>query len=204
MKFAGAAARTSRALWIHPSMVSQDRSAGRARSMPDRVVRVLADGPDPAVESYPAHMTDSPLSPQEIRVAAEVHRELGPEYSDAVVASFLEKVDREITARVEARLAEMLPTAPAKTDSRRTLLTGIAIGAAVGGIPLLLLLVIQARNMSQVAVRHVSPAAGGNVTQVVSRSSASSGWLLLALIVVAICAVAAVWGRSKQRPAGLL
>jgi hypothetical protein len=155
------------------------------------------------MESYPAHMTDSPLSPQEIRAAAEVHRELGPEYSDAVVASFLEKVDREIAARVEARLAGT-PTKPAKADSRRTLLTGIAIGAAGSGIPLLLLLVMQARNASQVAVRHVSPAVGGNVTQVVSRSSASFGWLLLALIVVATCAVAAVWSRPKQRPAGLL
>ena len=34
-------------------------------------------------------MSTSPLSPQEIRAAA-MHRELGPEYSDAVVESFLE------------------------------------------------------------------------------------------------------------------
>lgn len=156
------------------------------------------------MESYPAHMTDSPLSPQDIRAAAEVHRELGPEYSDAVVASFLEKVDQEIAARVEARLAGMPPTEPAKADSRRTLLTGIAVGAAVGGLPLLLLLVIQARNVSQVAVRHASSAAGGNVTQVVSSSSKSLVWPVLVLIVVAICAVAAVRGWQKQRPGRLL
>src|SRR5260221_12138851 len=65
---------------------------------------------DSATGSYPAAMSTSPLSPEDIRAAAEVHRELGPEYSDAVVASFLEKVDREIAARVEARLAGRPPT----------------------------------------------------------------------------------------------
>ncbi len=169
------------------------------------MARVMAEASDPAMKSYPAHVTDSPLSPQEIRAAAEVHRELGPEYSDAVVASFLEKVDREIAARVEARLAGMPPTELAKTDSRRTLLTGIAIGAAVAGIPLLLLLLLmQAGNVTGVAVSRVSSVAGGNVTQVVSHSSKSAVLPLLVLIVVVICAVAAVRGLRKQRPGGLL
>ena len=84
-------------------------------------------------------MSTSPLSPQEIRAAAEAHHELGPEYSDAVIASFLEKVDRQVDARVDARLAgAATPRAePAKLDRRRTLLKGIAIGTAVGGIPLI-------------------------------------------------------------------
>ena len=43
-------------------------------------------------------MNDSPLSRQEIYAAAAAHDELGPEYSDAVVASFIEKVDKEIGA----------------------------------------------------------------------------------------------------------
>jgi hypothetical protein len=33
--------------------------------------------------SYAVRMSDSPLSPQEIRAAAAAHAELGPEYSDA-------------------------------------------------------------------------------------------------------------------------
>jgi hypothetical protein len=36
-------------------------------------------------------MSSSPVSPADIRAAAGVHEELGPEYSDAVVASFLAK-----------------------------------------------------------------------------------------------------------------
>jgi hypothetical protein len=46
----------------------------------------------------------TPLSPDEIRAAAAVHHELGPEYADDVVASFLDRIDQEITARIDARL----------------------------------------------------------------------------------------------------
>jgi hypothetical protein len=81
----------------------------------------------------------------EIRAAAAAHEELGPEYSDAVVASFLNRVEEEITARVEARMAEAprpeaprpeapRPGVPADEDSRRTLWRGIAIGVVIGGI----------------------------------------------------------------------
>jgi hypothetical protein len=49
--------------------------------------------------------SSSSFSPNEIRAAAETHRELGPDYRDAVVDSFLDKVGREIDARVDARLA---------------------------------------------------------------------------------------------------
>ena len=69
----------------------------------------------------------------EIRAAAAAHEELGPEYSDAVVASFLERIEEEIDARVDARMAEARrPEAPAGLDSRRTLLRGVLIGIAIG------------------------------------------------------------------------
>src|ERR1700729_1934777 len=83
-------------------------------------------------------MSTSPLSPQEIRAAAEAHKELGPEYSDAVIESFLERVDREIAARVDARLGPVSreqSVQPAQPNSRRTLLTGVAIGIFVTGVP---------------------------------------------------------------------
>jgi hypothetical protein len=83
-------------------------------------------------------MSTSPLDPQEIRAAAETHKELGPEYSDAVIESFLERVDREITARIDARLGPVSreqPVQPAPSSRRRTLLTGVAIGIFVTGVP---------------------------------------------------------------------
>jgi hypothetical protein len=72
------------------------------------------------------------MSPEDIRAAAQVHAELGPEFSDAVVASFIDKVDREVAARVEARLASSQPAEPAKRSSRLTLMKGMAIGACAG------------------------------------------------------------------------
>jgi hypothetical protein len=75
----------------------------------------------------------SPVSPDDIRAAAAAHHELGPEYSDAVVAAFLERVDRAVAARVEARLATMRQ-ASARRANRRTLLTGLAVGACSGAL----------------------------------------------------------------------
>jgi hypothetical protein len=88
----------------------------------------------------------SPLSPEEIRAAAEVHHQLGPEYSDAVVESFLERVDRHVAARVGQEIAARAdaslavasrkePTQPAEPGGHRTLLAGVAIGIFVTGVP---------------------------------------------------------------------
>ena len=85
--------------------------------------------------SYGFGMNDPPLSRQEIYAAAAAHDELGPEYSDAVVASFLEKIDKEIDARVDARLTGMRqPAPPAERDDLRTLLKGVAIGIVASGV----------------------------------------------------------------------
>ena len=96
----------------------------------------------------------SELSPGEVRAAAEVHRELGPEYSDAVVESFLERIDRrvaeridrEVAARVDARLREpqpqphprpqpQVPQQIAPSHGRLLLLTGVSIGVVATAIP---------------------------------------------------------------------
>lgn len=89
-------------------------------------------------------MDDSPLSPEEIRAAAEVHHELGPEYSDAVVASFLEKIDGVIAARIDAHLADAVSARPGRVarprspvDGRPGLLQGLAIGFGAATVPLL-------------------------------------------------------------------
>lgn len=83
-------------------------------------------------------MSTSPLSPQEIRAAAAARQELGPEYSDAVIESFLERIDQEITARLDARLGPVSPEQPVQqvhSNGRRTLLTGVAIGIFITGLP---------------------------------------------------------------------
>jgi hypothetical protein len=77
-------------------------------------------------------MGNSPLSPEDIRAAAGAHHELGPEYGDAVVASFLERVDQEIAARVEERLAAAGPPRARQVEpgNRRAMMKGFAIGVA--------------------------------------------------------------------------
>lgn len=86
-------------------------------------------------------MSDSPLSAQDIRAAAEVHRELGADYSDAVVESFLSKIDAHIEERVEQRLASLTrPTRrsvdPVRLSKQRTVFAGVVTGSVVAGAPL--------------------------------------------------------------------
>jgi hypothetical protein len=78
-------------------------------------------------------MDTSPVSPAEIRAAAEVHDELGPEYHDAVVAAFVDRVEREVDARVRARLASA-PRADVAPLRRETLLKGLVLGAGAGAL----------------------------------------------------------------------
>jgi len=92
-----------------------------------------------------------------------------------VVASFLERIDEEIAARIDARLADAglaearPPGASADQDTRRTLLTGIAIGVGIGAF--------------------AAVAVGGNPYERMHR-------LLFVLVAFAvICAVSAVYAR---------
>jgi hypothetical protein len=155
-------------------------------------------------DHQPARGT-GPVSPEDIRAAAEVHAELGPDYSDAVVASFMDKVDREIAARVEARVAGA-PRAPlAPRDRRRGPWTGITIGVAAAGIPLIAL-----TQLHPELVRHMVSTVrgpGGAVSRVIVQGGTvrgpapvNAGWLLLWLLVVAVCAAGAI--RARRRTAG--
>ena len=85
-------------------------------------------------------VSSTSLTPDEIRAAAETHRELGPDYQGAVIESFLDKVGREIDARVDARVAM---AQPAQQPARRQRSSGwtsspysLAIISLVVGVPL--------------------------------------------------------------------
>jgi len=86
----------------------------------------------------------SSLSPEEVRAAAETHRELGPAYQDAVIESFIERVGREIDVRVDSRMAAAQQNSMQPARQPRTMwlaiaslgmgipLTGIAVGLGDG------------------------------------------------------------------------
>lgn len=77
------------------------------------------------------------MTPEEVRAAAEIHSELGPGYRDAVVESFLDKVGKEIDARVDARVMQMqqsVPQRPAKDNTFALAITSIALGIPVSAI----------------------------------------------------------------------
>lgn len=80
----------------------------------------------------------SSFSPQEIRAAAETHDELGPAYRDAVIESFLDKVGREIDARVDSRLAQQAVQPPPAKQRRSGSGSpmAVAMGSMFLGIPL--------------------------------------------------------------------
>jgi hypothetical protein len=79
---------------------------------------------------------DLPVSPDELRAAAEVHRELGPEYDNAVVESFLERLSPEIDARVDARVAQELQAGAGqpRAPSIKLAITSMALGIPLTAI----------------------------------------------------------------------
>ena len=94
---------------------------------------------------YRGDVTDSPLSAGELRAAAETHKELPPEYRDAVLESFVDRVGREIDARVDARLAQAAarpvapqsaPPSPAPRAPKQFSVLALALGSIALGIPI--------------------------------------------------------------------
>jgi len=90
-------------------------------------------------------MSEPPVTAQDVRASAEVHRELGPEYGDAVVESFLARIEKRIDARVDERLGAAAgrrprrPIDPARLARYRSALAGAVGGSVVVGVPLTLL-----------------------------------------------------------------
>jgi hypothetical protein len=82
-------------------------------------------------------VTGSLPSPEEIRAAAEIHRELGPDYDKAVVESFLERLGPEIDKRVDARVARELELRGTRPRGKAPMSpAGMALGSIALGIPI--------------------------------------------------------------------
>ncbi|MEV0158718.1 hypothetical protein [Nonomuraea fuscirosea] len=79
----------------------------------------------------------------ELRAAVSARRDLGPEFEDAVVESFLDRVGTEIDRRVDERVAQIAPEQTAKvarpgpTEAQRLALAIVSM--ALGTIMTLVL-----------------------------------------------------------------
>jgi hypothetical protein len=130
---------------------------------------------------YASFMGPSHLSPDEIRAAAAAHRELGPEYGDAVVESFLEKIDKEVGARIEARLANTQSVRrrrldPEELNRRRSLLKGMTFGSIAAGVPLTAICFLLNPN-----------------------PRTEQGAIITGILILAIYTVVAIWLRPPSR-----
>jgi hypothetical protein len=77
-------------------------------------------------------MTDRETRRSELRAAVEARRELGPEYEGALVESFLERLDRDIDRRIDARATE----APQRRRPSSDPSLPLALGSLGMGIPI--------------------------------------------------------------------
>jgi hypothetical protein len=109
------------------------------------------------------------------------------------VESFLARIDNEIGARIDARLATTPRTRRHDTDPvmaarRRGLATGLVSGLALGtvaiGVPLTALAVYIGNNASSIALQ----------------SKLWLFWVVIALVYVAGGAAVIAWTRRKRRP----
>lgn len=85
------------------------------------------------------YVPDTPFPRDDLRATMEARRDLGPDYEDALVDSFLEKLDHELTARVRAEVANQhLPQqqgAPEKAKPDNSHIP-VALGSLGLAIPL--------------------------------------------------------------------
>ena len=138
-------------------------------------------------------MSTSSFTPDELRAAAEVNSELGPDYRDAVLESFLDKVGKEIDNRVDARLngprqyplqpAQMqaTPPPPVVAKSPRDKPFALAIVSIALGIPLTAI----------VATTNSNSNGNGN-------GSAGAEFAILLVIWAAIAVINVVYARHKD------
>lgn len=113
----------------------------------------------------------SSLSPADVRAAAETHQELGPEYRDAVLESFLERVGKEIDARVDSHITTVKKEKPPRPASPALAITSMAIGVPLTALALAFPKADQMRILIVIWIAIV----GVNVAHAVANRSHSGG-----------------------------
>jgi hypothetical protein len=136
-------------------------------------------------------VSTSSFSSDEIRAAAHVHAELGPDYSDSVVEGFLERVNHEIDARVDARLRSLQP-APAPANTQHGLAAQQPAAAPAPAQP---------TKDRSVLLAVLSIVAGIPITGIVAGTTNSNAGAEFAILLVVWLAIAAInIAHVRHRP----
>jgi len=102
-----------------------DYGTSRRARPPDRALQpgngLRSAGPEiwtgRIIEMYREAMDQT--ARDEITAAAAAHRELGPQYDEAMAESLIDRIGEEIDRRVDARMGQGQPSASARRESRR-------------------------------------------------------------------------------------
>jgi len=70
---------------------------------------------------------------KELQATVEARKELGPEHEEHLIAGFLERIDREIDRRVEAKLERRRPARPLGKEAVGIAVPVVAVAGIFGG-----------------------------------------------------------------------
>ncbi|MFC0864505.1 hypothetical protein ACFHYQ_19620 [Sphaerimonospora cavernae] len=128
-----------------PETASQPPGTGHPNAGRPTTAQPTPAWPQPQQPYPPQARPPQPVAPsprEDLRAVLAARRDLGPEYEDALVDSFLDKLDVEIGARVRNEVAaqahyqqgphQQQTPPPQKKDSA----VGVAMGSLALGIPL--------------------------------------------------------------------
>jgi hypothetical protein len=71
---------------------------------------------------------------EELRAALAARQELGPDFEPEIVESFLDRLDRAINARVDARVGERLAMGPAPKEEKKGSPAEYIFASMLGGV----------------------------------------------------------------------
>ncbi|WP_182873466.1 hypothetical protein [Microbispora sp. H10670] len=101
------------------------------------MVPEIASQPPAAGQGYrPPPQAGTQTTREDLRAVIAARRDLGPEYEDALVDSFLDKLDVEIAARVRNEVAAQIGHQPLPGRRPKDSAVGVALGSLGIGIPL--------------------------------------------------------------------
>jgi hypothetical protein len=131
----------------------------------------------------------------EITAAAAAHRELGPQYDEAVAESLIDRIGEEIDRRVDARMGHNQPSASARREFRRPASPPAPQSPAEPAAPAAPVRMSAASVVLALGSMGIGIGVAGTILPV--SNGASGGMWLVALIWVIIGVINVSWARRR-------